>query len=298
VVDDPYRARGGQDRLGRCALTRANRASVQGSETADPYTDILDFVTALGLIVLAFLVGTYGSIIGAGGGFLLIPALALVFGLDGPQAVGTGAATLALIHVSGALTYDRRGLVARPVAGWFAVGSVPVALLTGWLLTNRFESEFLLAVIGALLVMLALFVVVRPLLFDRPKLGTGSAVSIPPRIGRLVAGGVGVGFLSGTFAVGGGLVTVPYLAQVQKLTAHRAAATTAAAATAASFASAIGHSAAGNVVWTHTPLLVLGAIAGASAGARWAGRLSEGTVLGLLSLGLVVAGLPLMIGAA
>ena len=38
---------------------------------------------------LAGVVGIYGSVIGAGGGFVLIPGLVLLFDLEGVEAVGT-----------------------------------------------------------------------------------------------------------------------------------------------------------------------------------------------------------------
>jgi uncharacterized protein len=122
----------------------------------------MDVGTALGLLALAFVVGTYGTIIGAGGGFVMIPALVLIFDLQGANAVGTGAVTLMVIGVTGAFSYNRRGLIARPVAGWFALGSVPFALLSGWLLANRIDSRAFTGILGVLLLGLAALVVLGP----------------------------------------------------------------------------------------------------------------------------------------
>ncbi len=258
---------------------------------------------AAGLLTLATAIGAYGSVIGAGGGFLLIPGLALLFGLDGAEAVGTGVVALACLHAAGSLAYDRQGLVVRSVAAWWAVAAGPVALLSGWLLTNRLDSDLLLTIIGLLMIALAVFVVVGSVgSFGRSEGGKGGAgVGVgrtgevfEPRIGALLAGACGVGFLNGTFAVGGGLIAVPYLARLQRLSAHRAAATTAAAGTAASSAAAFGHALAGNIVWSYAPPLILGAVIGSSAGARVAPRLTPRTVMTLLAAGLVTAGAPLI----
>ena len=248
-------------------------------------------------MALALGIGMYGTIIGAGGGFLLVPALAVLFGLEPAAAVGTGALTLGLIRVTGGLGYHRQGLVQWPVAGWFALGAGPVALLSGWLLTERIDSQALLAFIGVLLLVLAAFVVVR---YTVGGLGSGAAqgsVMIAPRKASLFAGGAAVGVMNGTFAVGGGLVAVPYMAKVQKLSAHQAAATTTAAGTVGSAAATLGHSFNGNVQWSFAPLLFVGALAGSWIGAKWAGRLSERVVMALLAAGLVIAGLPLVIWA-
>ncbi len=245
------------------------------------------------------IIAAYGAIIGAGGGFLLIPGLALLFGLEGAQAVGTGVVTLAFLHLSGALTYDRQGLVVRPVAAWWSCAAAPVALTTGWLLTNRLDSDLLLTIIGLLMIALAVFVVVGSL--RRGLVAKGEVTPRPllpelaePRVGALLAGASGVGFLNGAFAVGGGLVTVPFLVRIQRLSVHRAAATTAAAGAVASSAAAIGHTLAGNIVWAYAPPLVAGAVIGSSAGARVGPRLDPTVVMVLLAGGLVMAGAPLI----
>jgi uncharacterized membrane protein YfcA len=253
----------------------------------------LDVLTAFGLVALALTIGAYGTIIGAGGGFLLVPALAVLFGLEGAEAVGTAALTLALIRVTGAVGYHRQGLVQWPVVVWFALGSGPMALLSGWLLTKRIDSDALLAVIGLLLLVLAGFVVFRHTIGGRstPRPLEPAA----PRPVRLLGGGAAVGVLNGTFAVGGGLVAVPYLARTQRLSAHRAAATTAAAGAVGSAAATVGHTINGSVQWSSAPLLFVGALVGSWVGARRAGRLSERTVMLLLAAGLVAAGLPLVV---
>jgi uncharacterized membrane protein YfcA len=244
----------------------------------------VDAVTAVGLISFALVVGAYGTVIGAGGGFILIPGLVLLFDLEGVEAVGTGTITLLAIGITGAVNYDRTGLVHREVAGWFAMGSVPAALFCAWFVADRIDADLFTSVLGFVLIALAIFVVLAPH-------STEDSQEIDkPRRTRLAVGGLGVGVLSGTFAVGGGLLTVPQLTSVQKLRPHRAAATTSATSTMASLAGATGHTIAGNVVWGRAGLLVAGAIVGSTLGARLAGRLPSRAVLVGLAAGLIVAG--------
>lgn len=261
----------------------------------------MDAPTAIGLLALSGAVGVYGTIIGAGGGFLVVPALLILFDLPPTQAVGTTVATLLIIHLAGAWAYDRDGLVNRPVAAWYAVVSMPVALLCGWLLIGRLDRDLLVALIGMIMVGLAVFVLGRPLVVRALRRsgsagGADSSGELDPRPAWLVPGSAVAGFMTGTFAVGPGLLTVPFLAEVQNLSAHRAAATTAAAAIGYSFAATVGHTLAGNVKWLFLPPLVVGATVGSLAGARLAGKLSEQMVMGLLAAGLVGAGLPLLLG--
>ena len=249
----------------------------------------MDVVSVMALVAFGLAVASYGTIIGAGGGFILIPGLVVVFDLTGVEAVGTGALTLAAIGIGGARTYDRAGLVDRPAAGRFVLGSVPVAFLCGSLLAGRIDSDVLIDLLGVLLLGLAMLVVALP---AAPVSGCEPA---PRSLRWMPFGGVVVGFLGGTFAIGGGLITLPFLGHLRRLDPHRAAATTAATAMIGSLASSAGHTLAGTVVWSHVAVLAPSALVGSTLAAGQAGRLAPRTVLVLVAGGLVVAGVSLLV---
>lgn len=251
----------------------------------------MDITTALGLFLLALAVGTYGSIIGAGGGFLMVAGLVLVFDLSGATAVGTSVVTTLAIQITGAYTYTRKGLVDRPSALWFALGSVPVALLSAVFLADQIPEDTFEAIIGVMMLILAVFVMV----VRRPSAAEG--ITNEPRHVPLIASGSAIGVLSGAFGVGAGLVTVPLLGWLQRLPAHRAAATTTLIGSMSGTAAAIGHTAVGNPRWTYLPFLLSGAVIGGRIGSSGAGRLSSFTMLFLLATGLIGAGLPLVVRA-
>ncbi|MFT6290302.1 MAG: putative membrane protein YfcA [Ilumatobacter sp.] len=251
----------------------------------------MDPTTAVGLFLLAFAVGTYGSIIGAGGGFLMVSGLVLIFDLGGATAVGTSVLTTLVIQTTGAYTYTKKGLVDRPSSMWFALGSVPVALLSAIFLADQIPEKAFELIIGVMLLVLAVFVVFLPSV-DAPD-GT----TIGPHRRALTASGGAIGILSGAFGVGAGLVTVPLLRSLQRLSAHRAAATTTLIGSLSGGAAAIGHTIAGNPRWNHLPFLLTGAVLGGRLGSLNAGRLSARTVLLLLAGGLVGAGIPLIISS-
>lgn len=251
----------------------------------------MDANTAVGLFFLAFVVGTYGSIIGAGGGFLMVSGLVLIFDLSGATAVGTSVVTTLVIQATGAYTYTKMGLVDRPSAMWFALGSIPVSLLSAVFLADQIPEETFELIIGVMLLVLAAFVVFMPSV-DAPD-GT----TVDPHRGALTASGGAIGILSGAFGVGAGLVTVPLLRSMQRLAAHRAAATTTLIGTLSGAAAAFGHTLAGNPRWNHLPFLLLGAVVGGRLGSTSAGRLSARTVLLLLAGGLLGAGVPLVLSS-
>ncbi len=251
----------------------------------------MDVELALGLVLLAFVVGTYGSIIGAGGGFAMVAGLVLFFDLTGAAAVATSSITILFVQSTGAITYHRKGLVDGPTVWWFVLGSVPVALLSAALLASRIPQRLFDALIGALLLVLAAFVV-----FVSSPTGEG-VDGAEPRHKELAASGSLIGILSGAFGVGAGLVTVPLISWLRELRPHRATATTSAIGAISGIAASIGHIAARNPRWSFLPFVIAGAIVGGRLGAQSAHRLSERAVQVLLAGGLVAAGLPLLLRA-
>ncbi len=246
---------------------------------------------AAGLFVLALVVGVYGSITGAGGGFLMVAGLVLVFDLSGAEAVGTSVITTVVIQLVAAGTYARDDLIDRPTAQWFVLGSIPVAFLSAAILANRIPERTFNLIIGVLLVGLAVFVLARR------AHESGGHQSEPPRKSALVGLGSAMGVLSGAFGVGAGLVTVPAIRSLQKLSTHRAAATTTAIGAASGVAASIGHAVAGNPRWSYAPFVIAGAVFGGRLGARSANRVAPQLVGTLLAAGLLATGVPLLAAA-
>ena len=61
----------------------------------------LNLSIALALLVLGISAGTYGVLIGSGGGFIVAPLLIVLFQLDHNLAVGTSMVTVFLASISG-----------------------------------------------------------------------------------------------------------------------------------------------------------------------------------------------------
>lgn len=243
---------------------------------------------ALGLFILALVVGIYGSVTGAGGGFLMVAGLVLLFDLSGAEAVGTSVITTVFIQLSAGINYARAGAVDRPTATWFVLGSVPVAFISAAVLASRIPERAFNLIIGALLLALAAFVVFRP----SPE--SNRTTPHPPHKPQLVGLGSAMGVLSGAFGVGAGLVTMPAIRWLQKLSTHGAAATTTAIGAASGVAASIGHAIADNPRWSFAPFVIAGAIAGGYAGSHSAHRLAPKTISFLLAGGLLATGVPLL----
>src|SRR2546428_7136251 len=68
----------------------------------------MTLVGGAALLGLGFLIGCFGTLIGAGGGFLLVPLLLLGYHFSPPTAVGTSLALVFLNAASGSVAYLRQ----------------------------------------------------------------------------------------------------------------------------------------------------------------------------------------------
>ena len=92
---------------------------------------------------------------------------------------------------------------------------------------------------------------------------------------RLVVVGLGVGFLTGFFGVGGGFLIVPSLVLVIGLPMHLAVGTSLVAISLNSLWGIVGNLRLGGLDWTLTALFGLGGVVGVLTGGKLAGRLPD-----------------------
>lgn len=106
--------------------------------------------------------------------------------------------------------------------------------------------------------------------------------------GRLVVTGLLGGLLAGFFGVGGGIVLVPLLVVLGRLSQHGAHATSLAAIFVIGLSTLAGYATAGEVDVALGVVLGIGGLAGSALGASLMHRLSERT-LKLVFAGLLIA---------
>jgi uncharacterized protein len=95
------------------------------------------------------------------------------------------------------------------------------------------------------------------------------------RLALTVAIGLAAGFLSGLFGIGGGILVVPGLVLILRMSQRLAHGTSLGAIVPISVAGVIGYAIDGNVDWAAGGLLILGAVGGAAIGARLLGHLPD-----------------------
>src|SRR5256712_943825 len=114
----------------------------------------MTLVGGAALLGLGFLIGCFGTLIGAGGGFLLVPLLLLGYHFSPPTAVGTSLALVFLNAASGSVAYLRQRRVDLGLGWKFAAATVPGAI-GGAYLTRTLSSSVFSLVFGVVLLIIA-----------------------------------------------------------------------------------------------------------------------------------------------
>lgn len=89
----------------------------------------------IGLVIAGLVVGFVVGLTGVGGGSLMTPIL-LWFGIPPTTAVGTDLLYAAFTKIGGVFVHHKKSNINWEITGWLALGSVPAALLTLWVLES------------------------------------------------------------------------------------------------------------------------------------------------------------------
>ncbi|HEX2613743.1 MAG TPA: sulfite exporter TauE/SafE family protein [Fibrobacteria bacterium] len=154
-------------------------------------------------------VGLLAGLFGIGGGGVMVPVLAAMFAAQGfsPEhrlhlALGTSMAAIVPTAVSSLLAHHRRGAVLWGVVARFAPG-VLIGTFAGTFLAARLPAKPLAVFFAAFMG----FVAIKMARDSKPHPARGL-----PSAPALGGAGAGIGGVSALVAIGGGSLTVPFLA--------------------------------------------------------------------------------------
>ncbi len=108
-------------------------------------------------VVVGVLAGFVGALCGVGGGIIMVPAFALIFGMEQKQAVATSLAVVVVTALSGTLNhvFSKSGLIDWKLA--LAVGTG--AILAAWFgsdVMRGMRSDVLTKIFGVLLIVVGI----------------------------------------------------------------------------------------------------------------------------------------------
>jgi uncharacterized protein len=270
-----------------------------------------DVETAVLLALLGVGVGAFGTIVGAGGGFILTPILLLLYPHDSPRTITAISLVVVFFNAgSGTTAYLRQRRVDIRSGSLFAAAALPGAV-GGALLTGAVSRQVFDGLMGGMLALLALWLLTgerwrlppprrgirRRLLVDRQ--GVPYEYDVP--IWRGIAYSVGVGFVSSFLGIGGGVMHVPLLVRALGFPTHIATATShfvlAWMAGAGTLTHVVSGSFAGGTGVRRALALSAGVVVGAQLGARLSRRIRGRHIEWALALALLALAARLLAAA-
>ena len=251
--------------------------------------------------------GVLAGLFGIGGGLVIVPALNAVFAAGivamAPEArmhvaIGSSLAVIVFTALSSVRAHHGYGAVLWPAVRGLAPGVVAGGLLGAWL-ADALATRSLEIVFGIFAVLMAIQI------GGARRVEPGARRPLPGLPGYLGAGTV-IGTVSALGGIGGGIMTVPYLAW-HSVPLRRAVGTAAACTLPVALSGALGYAVTGQgaslpgwttgyLYWPAIGMIALASMLPAPLGARLAHRLPFRQLRRLFALLLLVVAADMLIG--
>ena len=243
-----------------------------------------------------FVVGGIVGLTGVGGGSLMTPLLVLLFGVHPATAVGTDLLHAAVTKAGGTFVHAKARRVDWRITGLLAMGSLPAAVTTVWILHEFFgtlgSSKIITTTLGAALLLTAGALLLHSRLHRLSRANRDGRAHHPL---FTVLTGVALGVLVSVSSVGAGALGVTALFFLYPgLKAARIVASDLAHAVPLTLVAGCAHWLFGTVNWQLLGSLLVGSLPGIYLGSHLVGRIPERVLRVLLAVTLCVAGTKLI----
>jgi uncharacterized membrane protein YfcA len=249
-------------------------------------------VVTLVAFVVSVAAGGFGSLVGIGGGIVIVPLLTVGLGHDVKSAIAASLVGVIATSLSASPRYLRSGLADRHL-GLLLLVAATLGGISGGVTAGYLDGRLLALLFGLLLIGVAIQMLrqVRrprphPPIDDADLESTFTSAYVEPESGELVTyrarrlvPGTIVSFLagnvSGLLGVGGGVINVPTMNVLMHVPIRVTTTTSTYMLAATATASAVVYIASGQLDPMLAAPVALGVIIGARAGARLAVRASQ-----------------------
>ena len=229
----------------------------------------------------------------------MTPLLILFFGIHPVTAVGTDLLYASVTKSAGTLVHGFNKSVDWRIVGQLALGSVPAAAVTLWLIATtgtetRGTAHLFAVALGAMLLLTATSLIFRNQL---ARFASARRELQPlPQAVLTTMFGAAIGVLVSISSVGAGAIGVTVLMLLYpRLSIHRIVGSDIAHAVPLTLVAGSGHWIIGNVDWYMLLCLLAGSVPGILIASRLAPRINERVIRWALAAVLVAVGLKLLL---
>lgn len=267
------------------------------------------------LIIIGFLIGTLGTLIGAGGGFILVPILIIMRPDFSPATItAISMVIVACNAISGSVAYMYSKKVDYKAGIIFAICTIPGSIL-GVLTTKVIPRGVFDIIFGILMLGLSVLLIInggkeysdkkppliRPKGWVKQKLtdkwGESYEYFYNLRLGILIS--IFVGYFSPLLGIGGGILHVPAMTEWLLFPVHIATATSHFILAIMATISVLAHFFEGsyqNPLITKMVIgLAIGVIPGAQMGAYLSRKINEKLIIKALAVSIGIVGIKILI---
>jgi uncharacterized membrane protein YfcA len=269
------------------------------------------------LLPLGFVVGTFGTLIGAGGGFILVPVLLLLYPDDSPDLIASISLAVVFFNaLSGSIAYGRMKRIDLKSGMIFSAATIPGAVV-GAFTTAYIPRRLFDGIFGILMIAAAAYLLLWPMdeaeasaTIAQGDTPTNSAyyptTTLVDAEGRKYVYsynaplGVGlslvVGFVSSFLGVGGGFIHVPALVHLLNFPVHIATATSHFILAIMALSGTMVHVLTGTFAHglRRTIFLAIGVLFGAQLGAYLSNRVHGDWIIRGLAVALAFVGIRIL----
>jgi uncharacterized membrane protein YfcA len=245
-----------------------------------------------------------GSLVGLGGGFIMVPALAFVFHGEPTILVGTSLVAIIFNSLASIQGYRKQRRIDYKSGAFFALCGIPASVL-GALVSQDVSGRLFYVLFGSLLLAVSVFLLIRP---EKPaqlrlrntverQFVDASGNSFTYGYNAWFAGSIAavVGFLSSLLGVGGGSIMVPTMVLLLSFPAHIAGATSMFMILLSTIVGGGTHALLGDVNWLWVLFLAPGALIGGRLGSHIAPRISSRRLIQILAILMCLVAIELMV---
>jgi len=260
------------------------------------------------LVIIGIMVGFVGTLIGAGGGFLLVPILLLIYPKTKPEVItGISLGVVFLNASSGSIAYAKMKRIDYRTGIVFALATLPGAII-GAFLTSYIPRDAFDLLLGGLLIVVSLFLLVRPTYSRSKRIGMrmvhrlltdnrGQVYEYSFHLWTGIVISFVVGFLSSLLGIGGGIIHVPALTALLNFPIHLATATSHFILAVMALAGTVVHIFQGTLKasdWLTIIYIGIGVTVGAQFGAYYSHHVRPRWIVRALAVALLLVGLRLV----
>lgn len=258
------------------------------------------------LMLLGFFVGIYGTILGIGGGIVLVPVLLWLYPLKSPEVItGISLAVVFCNAFSGSIAYARMRRIDYRSGLFFSLAIIPGATL-GALTSSLIPRQTFNFIFGTLMIIGGLLLFWYPTRRATNKAIYNSAAAKETtfrvstynlKIGIILS--FIVGYIATILGIGGGIIHVPVMVHLLNFPVHVATATSHFILTITALTATLTHLIKGTLApYLHLIIpLALSVVCGAQCGAQLSNYLHGRLIVRLLAIALCFLGIRILLMA-